>query len=65
MHFILFFREPTVGMSEQERGSIHEVIDTVKAHGKTMEAFQEDHSCQAASIKEKAQETFQQRFMVC
>ncbi|XP_021892543.1 kinesin-like protein KIN-5C [Carica papaya] len=51
------------GMSEQERGSIHEVIDTVKAHGKTMEAFQEDHSCQAASIKEKAQETFQQRFM--
>ncbi|GAY33075.1 hypothetical protein CUMW_005500 [Citrus unshiu] len=49
--------------SEQEQASIAEVLDDVKAHEKTINLFRESHSAQSASIKEKAQETFQQRYM--
>ncbi|KAK9194126.1 hypothetical protein WN944_004828 [Citrus x changshan-huyou] len=49
--------------SEQEQASIAEVLDDVKAHEKTINLFRESHSAQSGSIKEKAQETFQQRYM--
>lgn len=53
-----------VGVSVQERKSISGILTTVKAHSSTIESLREDHSGEAASINEKAQETFQQRYMV-
>ncbi|KAJ4705284.1 Kinesin-like protein [Melia azedarach] len=50
------------GASEQERASISEILDGVRAHEKTLDDFRESHSGQASSIKEKAQETFHQRY---
>lgn len=52
------------GASEQERASISEILDGVRAHEKTLDDFRESHSGQASSIKEKAQETFHQRYTV-
>ncbi|KAJ0028790.1 hypothetical protein Pint_36047 [Pistacia integerrima] len=49
--------------SQQEQTSISGILDGVKAHEKTLELFRGSHSGQAASINEKAQETFQQRYM--
>ncbi|KAK1563570.1 hypothetical protein Q3G72_029364 [Acer saccharum] len=49
--------------SEQERASISEISDNVKAHEKTIDLFRGSHVGQAACIKEKAQETFQQQYM--
>ncbi|KAK1562399.1 hypothetical protein Q3G72_011209 [Acer saccharum] len=49
--------------SEQERASISEISDNVKAHEKTIELFRGSHVGQAACIKEKAQETFQQQYL--
>ena len=53
-----------VGISEQERGSISGVLETVKTHTETIEAFRNDHSCQVSAIEEKAKETFRQQYMV-
>lgn len=53
-----------VGISEQERGSISGILDTVKTHTETIEAFRNDHSCQVSSIEEKAKETFRQQYTV-
>ncbi|OMO68330.1 hypothetical protein COLO4_29695 [Corchorus olitorius] len=50
-------------MSEQERGITTGILDSVTAHGKSLETFQDDHSSQATSVKQKAEETFQQRYM--
>ncbi|XVF76179.1 hypothetical protein PTKIN_Ptkin13bG0245800 [Pterospermum kingtungense] len=50
-------------MSDQEQGIMSGILDTVKAHGKNLESFQDDHSSQATSIKERAEETFQHRYM--
>ncbi|XP_021289820.1 kinesin-like protein KIN-5C [Herrania umbratica] len=50
-------------VSEQEQGITSGILDTVKAHGKSMEVFQDDHSRQATSIRQRAEETFQQRYM--
>ncbi|GLT62689.1 hypothetical protein SLA2020_353070 [Shorea laevis] len=50
-------------VSKQEQEAISGILDTVKAHTKTLETFQNDHSCQATSIRERAEETFQQRYM--
>lgn len=61
-HILIF--ECGSGASEQEQASIAEVLDDVKAHEKTINLFRESHSAQSAAIKEKAQETFQQRYMV-
>ncbi|XP_039042215.1 kinesin-like protein KIN-5C [Hibiscus syriacus] len=52
------------GMSEQEQGITRGIMDSVKAHGKSLETFQDNHSSQASSIKQRAEETFQQRYMV-
>ncbi|KAK3226888.1 hypothetical protein Dsin_006750 [Dipteronia sinensis] len=49
--------------SEQERASISEISDNVKAHEKTIDLFRGSHVGQATCIKEKAQETFQQQYM--
>lgn len=53
-----------VGISKQERGSISGILDAVKTHTETMEAFRTDHSCQVSSIEEKAKETFRQQYAV-
>ncbi|KAI4348947.1 hypothetical protein L6164_009607 [Bauhinia variegata] len=50
------------GMSAQERESISGMLEVVKAHTNTLKTLREDHSGQAASIEEKAHETFQQHF---
>ncbi|KAJ9695076.1 hypothetical protein PVL29_010530 [Vitis rotundifolia] len=50
-------------VSDQERGCISEVLGTVKAHADTLKILHEDHSGQAASIEQKAFNTFQQRYM--
>ncbi|XWS43399.1 hypothetical protein CRYUN_Cryun16bG0100100 [Craigia yunnanensis] len=50
-------------MSEQEQGIMSGILDSVKAHGKSLETFQDDHSSQATYIKQRAEETFQQRYM--
>lgn len=60
---ILLF-ECGTGASEQEQASIAEVLDDVKTHEKTINLFRESHSGQLASMKVKALETFQQRYMV-
>uniref|UniRef100_A0A9I9CWP1 Kinesin-like protein n=1 Tax=Cucumis melo TaxID=3656 RepID=A0A9I9CWP1_CUCME len=49
-------------ISKQERGSISGILDAVKTHTETMEAFRTDHSCQVSSIEEKAKETFRQQY---
>jgi kinesin family protein 11 len=51
-------------VSEQERGHISGILETVKAHANSLEIFREDHSGQAESIEEKARETFGQQYMV-
>ncbi|GMI71067.1 hypothetical protein like AT2G36200 [Hibiscus trionum] len=51
------------GMSEQELGITQGIMDSVKAHSKSLETFQDDHSSEASSIKQRAEETFQQRYM--
>ncbi|MBA0793451.1 hypothetical protein Gohar_017855, partial [Gossypium harknessii] len=50
-------------MSEQEHGIKSRILDSVKAHGKTLKIFHDDHSSQATSIKQRAEETFQQTYM--
>jgi kinesin family protein 11 len=52
------------GVSEQERGHISGILETVKAHATSLEIFREDHSGQAASIEENAQDTFREQYMV-
>ncbi|XP_044489949.1 kinesin-like protein KIN-5C [Mangifera indica] len=49
--------------SQQEQTSISGILDGVKAYEKTLYQFRGNHAGQAASINEKAQETFQQRYM--
>lgn len=53
------------GVSRQEKGHISGILEKVKTHGKMLDTLREDHSGQAASIEQKAIETFQQRYMVC
>ncbi|CAH2059112.1 unnamed protein product [Thlaspi arvense] len=50
-------------MSEDEKASVSQILENVKTHGKTLESFQQDHCCQTRCIEDKAQETFQQRYM--
>ncbi|KAK8492362.1 hypothetical protein V6N13_035211 [Hibiscus sabdariffa] len=50
-------------MSEQELGITRGIVDSVTTHNKSLETFQDDHSSQASSIKQRAEETFQQRYM--
>ena len=52
------------GMSEGEKVFVSEILKNVKTHEKSLESFQHDHCCQARCIEDKAQETFQQRYMV-
>lgn len=56
--------EPPTGMDEQERESISGILEVVKAQSTTLKTFQEDHSGQAASIEERARDTFQNQYMV-
>ncbi|XP_024019672.1 kinesin-like protein KIN-5C [Morus notabilis] len=51
------------GVSEQERGSISEVMETVRAHSSTLETVREEHSGHATCIEEKARETFLDNYM--
>lgn len=51
------------GVSRQEKGHISGILEKVKTHGKMLDTLREDHSGQAASIEQKAIETFQQRYM--
>lgn len=51
------------GASEQERESISGILETVQAHIQLLESFHEDHSSKASSVREKAEETFQHRYM--
>ncbi|RID61728.1 hypothetical protein BRARA_E00857 [Brassica rapa] len=50
-------------MSEDEKVSVSQILENVKIHEKSLESFQQDHCCQARCIEDKAQETFQQRYM--
>ncbi|XP_004303542.1 PREDICTED: 125 kDa kinesin-related protein isoform X2 [Fragaria vesca subsp. vesca] len=50
-------------MDEQERESISGILEVVKAQSTTLKTFQEDHSGQAASIEERARDTFQNQYM--
>nr|VDC70204.1 unnamed protein product [Brassica rapa] len=50
-------------MSEDEKVSVSQILENVKTHEKSLESFQQDHCCQARCIEDKAQETFQQRYM--
>ncbi|KAF8403314.1 hypothetical protein HHK36_011416 [Tetracentron sinense] len=50
-------------VSKQEQGSISEILATVGAHADTLQILREDHSCQAAALEQKAQNTFEQRYM--
>lgn len=56
--------EPLTGMDEQERESISGILEVIKAQSTTLETFREDHSGQAASIEERARDTFQNQYMV-
>ncbi|CAI8602433.1 unnamed protein product [Vicia faba] len=49
-------------MSIQERDSISDVLNVVKAHANTLETFREDHSGLATSIEEKSREICQQQY---
>ncbi|XP_038903563.1 kinesin-like protein KIN-5C [Benincasa hispida] len=49
-------------ISKQERGSISGILDAVKTHTETIEAFRNDHSCQVSAIEDKAKETFRQQY---
>lgn len=51
-------------MSIQERDSISDVLNVVKAHANTLETFREDHSGLATSIEEKPREICQQQYRV-
>ncbi|CDY43743.1 BnaAnng07580D [Brassica napus] len=51
------------GMSEDEKVFVSQILENVKTHEKSLESFQHDHCCQARCIEDKAQETFQQRYM--
>ncbi|CAN6843732.1 unnamed protein product [Brassica oleracea] len=51
------------GMSEGEKMFVSQILKNVKTHEKSLESFQHDHCCQARCIEDKAQETFQQRYM--
>ncbi|KAI6674070.1 hypothetical protein NL676_001976 [Syzygium grande] len=51
------------GVSVQERESISGILQTVQAHIQLLESFREDHSGKASSVREKAEETFQHRYM--
>ncbi|PRQ43996.1 putative plus-end-directed kinesin ATPase [Rosa chinensis] len=50
-------------MDEQERESISGILEVVKAQSTTLETFREDHCGQAASIEERARDTFQNQYM--
>ncbi|XP_019432902.1 PREDICTED: kinesin-like protein KIN-5C [Lupinus angustifolius] len=47
-------------MSAQEQECITGMVDVVKTHATTIDAFREDHATQTASIEHKSCETFQQ-----
>ncbi|XP_039030627.1 kinesin-like protein KIN-5C [Hibiscus syriacus] len=49
--------------SEQEHGITRGIMDSISAHSKSLETFQDDHSSQASSMKQRAEETFQQIYM--
>lgn len=49
-------------ISEQQKGSISGILAIVKAHSDTLESFREDQLGHAASIEQKADHTFQQRY---
>ena len=49
------------GLSEQERASISKISATARAHSETVD----DHSKQAACIKQHTINTFKQKYMVC
>lgn len=51
-------------MSVQERDSISDVLNVVKAHVNTLETFREDHSGLATSIEEKLRDVYQQQYRV-
>jgi kinesin family protein 11 len=51
-------------MDEKERESISGILEVIKAQSTTLETFREDHSGQAASIEERARDTFQNQYMV-
>ncbi|KAJ6743247.1 KINESIN MOTOR DOMAIN-CONTAINING PROTEIN-RELATED [Salix viminalis] len=50
-------------VSDVERGSVSKILDAVKAHANVLETFREDHSSKSAAIEDRAQETFEQRYM--
>ncbi|KAF9680860.1 hypothetical protein SADUNF_Sadunf06G0165500 [Salix dunnii] len=50
-------------VSDVERGSVSKILDAVKAHANVLETFREDHSGKSAAIEDRAQETFEQRYM--
>ncbi|CAL5389225.1 unnamed protein product [Camellia sinensis] len=53
----------SLGVSEQERGSISGILATVEAHANILEVLGVDHSVQSTSIEQKAVDTFQQKYM--
>lgn len=51
-------------MSEEEHACISGILDTVKQQSKSLEVLRVDHSGRALSLKETAQETLQEHYMV-
>ncbi|XP_039042177.1 LOW QUALITY PROTEIN: kinesin-like protein KIN-5C [Hibiscus syriacus] len=50
-------------LSEQEHRITRGIVNSIKEHSKSLETFQDDHSSQTSSIKQRAEETFQHRYM--
>ncbi|KAK1408457.1 hypothetical protein QVD17_40247 [Tagetes erecta] len=51
------------GTSQKEREAVHGILDTTKAQTIFLESLQKDHSTQSGAIQQKAQDTFQQKYM--
>lgn len=52
------------GVYKEERECISGLLEAARDHSNTIETFREDHSGQAVSIENKAQETFLNQYMV-
>lgn len=58
------FMEHSTGLHKHEKSLVSGVVESVRSHSNTIETFREDHSSQAACIEQRAQDTFQNLYMV-
>ncbi|KAF3441637.1 hypothetical protein FNV43_RR15552 [Rhamnella rubrinervis] len=57
------FLQHVNSMYKEEKECISGILEAARDHSNTIETFREDHSRQAASIENKARETFLHRYM--